>query len=216
MYLCYWCLQSSERWASKCELDLGRVLGLVESCLEKETDWHVLTRVLDDLPHMLQYEMELVSRSFDFVHGLFKCLYKKEVVVLRNRPDNLQVNDYVAKFFPLVASLILYHPMLDKNSQENILQNIAMGVSHSNRNKFCLEALTIVITEMHESNAKQCSDMIVRFSQMPPSQAMAAPMLELLSTMSDFRRLDFIFDRKELYIWYSLCKKSAIYTGCSV
>lgn len=37
--------------------------------------------------------------------------------MLRNKPETFNKNDYVAKFYPLIASLILYHPILDKNSQ---------------------------------------------------------------------------------------------------
>ena len=183
---------------NKCQIDFGRLLRLIENCLEKEIDWNVLMRVLNDLPYVLQYETDLIIKS-DFIQHLFRFLYKKEINVFRNKPENIQKVDYIAKFYPLIASIILYHPLLDKQSQENILQYFAIGIN-SNRNRFCLETLTIAFTEMHETNSIQCGDILLKLSQFSPSQAMAQPVLELLSTMSDFKKLEFIFGRKELYI----------------
>lgn len=77
------------------------------------------------------------------------------------------------------------------------MQNFALGIS-SSRSRFCLETLTIAITEMHETNAKQCAEILLKLSQFSPSQNMAQPVLELLSTISDLRKLDStIFGRKE-------------------
>jgi hypothetical protein len=57
--------------------------------------------------------------------------------------------------------------------------------------------LNIAITEMHETNGKECCDILLKLSQSTPSQNMAQPILELLSTMSDFKKLDTIFGPKE-------------------
>jgi len=77
------------------------------------------------------------------------------------------------------------------------LNNFAIGIT-SSRSRFCLETLTIAITEMHETNAKQCAEILLKLSQFSPSQTMAQPVLELLSTISDLKKLDSaIFGRKE-------------------
>lgn len=102
----------------------------------------------------------------------------------------------MAKFYPLIGSLILYHPILDKNSQEIILQNFALGITQT-RNRFCLEILTIAITEMYETNSTQCGDILTKLSHITPSQHMAQPILELLSTISDLKKLDSVFGKKE-------------------
>lgn len=116
---------------------------------------------------------------------------------MRNRPDTLSRQDYIYKFYPLIASLVLYHPILERSSQENLLDNFAVGI-YTFRYRFCLETLTIAITEMHETNAKQCAEILLKLSQTPPSQNMAQPILELLSTISDLKKLDgSFFGRKE-------------------
>jgi hypothetical protein len=51
---------------------------------------------------------------------------------------------------------------------------------------------------MHETNAKQCAEILLKLSQFSPSQTMAQSVLELLSTISDLKKLDSaIFGRKE-------------------
>lgn len=55
----------------KCEIDFGKILSLLENCLDKEVDWNALNRVLADLPYVLQYEMNLIKDS-DFTDQLFK------------------------------------------------------------------------------------------------------------------------------------------------
>ena len=185
--------------SSECQIDMGRILRAVESCLEKETDWCVLMRVLADLPYALQYEMNLVKNS-NFINRLIKHFYKKDLKDLRNKPDNLSKLDYMNKYYPLMASLVLYHPVLERTSHELILQNFVLGINPT-RNRYCLEILTIAIVEMHETNALQCGEILLKLSQFSPSPHMALPVLELLSTMSEFKRIvDFIFGRKELYI----------------
>jgi hypothetical protein len=79
--------------------------------------------------------------------------HKRDIASLRNRPDALTRPDYICKFYPLLASLVLYHPLLERSSQEHLLQSFATGIS-SFRYRFCLETLTIAIAEMHETNAK--------------------------------------------------------------
>lgn len=177
-------------------LNFSQILNLVQLCLDKEVDWNVLVKVLQDLPFVLQYEMNLIKDS-DFLINIFKYFYKREIGNLRNRPENLTRPDYICKFYPLISSLVLYHPILERSSQENILQNFAVGIS-SFRYRFCLETLTIAITEMHEKNAKQCAEILLKLSQFSPSQNMAQPVLELLSIISDLKKLDSaIFGRKE-------------------
>jgi hypothetical protein len=182
----------------RCEIDLGSIMDLIEKCLDQEIDWNVLILVLTDLPYFLQYELGILKHT-DVVHKLFRHIYKQEISVFLNRPENMQRSDYMEKFYPLLASLTLYYPILERSSQEAILHAFAYGIN-SIRNRFCLEILTIAITEMHESNSIQCGDILLKLSQFSPSQNMAQPILELLSTVSDFKRLDFIFGRKELYI----------------
>jgi hypothetical protein len=50
---------------------------------------------------------------------------------------------------------------------------------------------------MYETNSNQCGDILLKLSQFSPAQNMAQPILELLSTISDFKKLDSIFGRKE-------------------
>ena len=184
---------------SECEIDLGRILRVIELCLERELDWHVLMRVLADLPYSLQYEMSLVKKSH-FINRLIRSFYKKDLSVFRNKPELISKLDYMNKYYPLLASLVLYHPWLERSAQESILHSFALGINPT-RNRYCLEILTIAIIEMHETNSNQCGDILLKLSQFSPSQNMALPVLELLSTMSEYRRIvDFIFGRKELYI----------------
>lgn len=193
------CLHLSIRAATQtdrqCEIDFTKILALYETCLDKETDWHVLSGVLADLPYVLQYEMNLIKDT-DFTNNVFKLMHKKEIGVLKNRPDNLNKAEYVAKFYALMASLISYHPILDKNLQENILHNFALGINQT-RNRYCLEILTIAITEMYDTNSNQCGEILLKLSQFSPAQNMAQPILEFLSTISDFKKLDSVFGRKE-------------------
>ncbi len=96
-----------------------------------------------------------------------------------------------------MASLIQYNQIVERSAQEMLLQTFATGIS-SNRSRFCLETLTIAISEMHETNARVCTDILVKLSQYSPSQNMAQPVLELLSTISDLKKLDStLFGRKE-------------------
>ncbi len=95
-----------------------------------------------------------------------------------------------------MASLILYHPVLDKNSQENILQNFSLGMNFT-KNRYCVEILTIAITEMHETNAIQCGEILLKLSQITFSQTIAQPLLELLSTISDLKKFDTTFGNRE-------------------
>jgi hypothetical protein len=70
-----------------------------------------------------------------------------------------------------------------------MLEIFSSGVS-SHRNRFCLESLTVAFTEMHETNADYCQSILVRLSQFSASQNLAQPVLELLSTICDLKRLD--------------------------
>ncbi|RNA02311.1 tuberin isoform X5, partial [Brachionus plicatilis] len=179
----------------KCELDFGKILKMIEYCLDKEVDWHVITRLLAELPYVMQYEMDLIKIS-DFTYKLFTLLHKKDINVIRNKPENLSGQEYISKFYPLLASMVLYHSSFEKNSQENILQNLASGI-HASRNLFCLEILTIAMTEMHETNANQCAELLLKLSQFSSSLAIAQPILELLSTISDFKKLHSVCATKE-------------------
>ncbi|CAF0862230.1 unnamed protein product [Brachionus calyciflorus] len=171
----------------KCEIDFGKILKLIEYCLDKEYDWNVITKVLSELPYVMQYEMDLIQKS-DFTYKIFNLLNRKDISVIRNKPDTITKQDYTSKFYPLIASLISYHHMLEKSSQENILQNIALAI-HSFKNLYCLEILTIAMSEMYETNAIQCGDILLKLSQVSSSSNMAQPILELLSTISDFKKL---------------------------
>jgi len=62
-----------------------------------------------------------------------------------------------------MASLIQYNQIVERSAQEMLLQTFATGIS-SNRSRFCLETLTIAISEMHETNARVCTDILVKLS----------------------------------------------------
>ena len=56
----------------------------------------------------------------------------------------------------------------------------------------------MAICEMHDTNAKQCANILLKLSQITTSQQMAQPVLELLSTISDLKKLEgAIFGHKE-------------------
>jgi hypothetical protein len=114
--------------------------------------------------------------------------------IYRNRTNESAIgmvmrNDYICKFYPLIASLIVYHATLEKRIKRDILDIFSSGVS-SHRNRFCLEALTVAFTEMHETNADYCRSILVKLSQFSASQNLAQPVLELLSTICDLKKLD--------------------------
>lgn len=50
---------------------------------------------------------------------------------------------------------------------------------------------------MYETNSTQCGDILTKLSHITPSQHMAQPILELLSTISDLKKLDSVFGKKE-------------------
>lgn len=180
---------------SSVEIDLSKLLKLIEYCLDKEIDWNVLIKVLADLPYVLQYEMNLIKKS-NSAQKLFMLFCKKDIQLFKNKPDNLTKSDYANKFYPLMASLILYHPILDKNSQDNLLRNFSESIC-SNKNRYCLETLTIAFSEMHETNSNQCSEILLKLSRFSSQQSIAQPILEFLSTISDLRKIDTIFGPKE-------------------
>ncbi len=176
-------------------LNFRYILDLVQLCLNKELDWPVLVRVLNDLPLVLQYEMNLVKDS-EFLFTVFDHFHKRDINSLRNKPETLTKSDYICKFYPLIASLVLYHPILERSAQETLIRSLSDGIS-SYRFRFCLETLTVAIAEMHERNAKQCAEFLVKLSQCTATKDMAQPVLELLSTISDLKKLDSpIFGRK--------------------
>lgn len=53
------------------------------------------------------------------------------------------------------------------------------------------------MTEMHETNSLQCADLLLKLSQFSSSITMAQPILELLSTISDFKKLHSVCGTKE-------------------
>ena len=132
----------------------------------------------------MHFVLQMLKRDSCYMNG-----------TLRNRPESLTRTEYVCKFYPVIASLVLYHPMMERSEQETIMQELATGIS-SYRHRFCLETLTVAVTEMHEKNAKKCADILIKLSQLSASQVMAQPMLELLSTISDLKKLD-MFGAKE-------------------
>ena len=138
---------------------MGRILKVLESCLDKETEWQVLMRVLTDLPYALQYEMNLVKGS-SFINRLIKHFHKRDLKELRNKPESVNKLEYMSKYYPLLASLVLFHPTLDRSSHDLILQSFLPAFS----NRYCLEILTIAIVEMHETNSMQCGEILLRFN----------------------------------------------------
>ena len=147
--------------------------------------------MLSDLPYVLQFEMDMILRfNKDFIKTIF-AIIKHQLNMLKNKPELLKIeaqtrHEYFSKYHSLLASLVMYHNVLLRSGQEYILQNFINALGSS---KYCLEALTIAISEMPDTSS-QCPNILLKLTQFTPSQSMAQPVLEILSTLSDLRRLD--------------------------
>ena len=71
-------------YSSNCALDYGKFLNSIEECLEKESDWNILVKVLQELPLTLQYEMNLIKNS-QFIQNIFKLVKKKILIFFQFR-----------------------------------------------------------------------------------------------------------------------------------
>ena len=64
-------------------------MNSIEECLEKESDWNILVKVLQELPLTLQYEMNLIKNS-QFIQNIFK-LVKKFFLFFLNSENKINI-----------------------------------------------------------------------------------------------------------------------------
>ena len=62
---------SSAAESPSCLLNFALILKLVEAAFEKESDWHLLTKLVADVPYLLQDELNLI-RSTEFPIQILK------------------------------------------------------------------------------------------------------------------------------------------------
>ncbi len=91
----------------------------------QENEWNVLDKVLNDLPSVLQNQMDLLQKT-TFSQRIFNLVSDKKHLIKQtstnyssNKVLNLtkQKQEYLYKLYPIISSLTLYHFYLDKPSQ---------------------------------------------------------------------------------------------------
>ncbi|XP_013385066.2 tuberin [Lingula anatina] len=176
-------------------LQYTQAFSMFNCCLEFEKDWRVLRVVLEGLCLLLQNKT-LVLAASDYVESMSRklCAMVSDRNLglpekLRETPQKFSKSEFHSYIFPVLASLVTYHCVLDKQRQWDLIHCLEFGLVSPKCAKICVSALILCTMEMQEVMMREMPSVLVKFSQISATVAMAAPMLEFLSNLINIPKL---------------------------
>ncbi|KAL1488930.1 hypothetical protein ABEB36_014716 [Hypothenemus hampei] len=171
-------------------ISLWRAFKVIITCLQDEKDWEVLSLVLNGITKGLQNKSLVLGKGTNnqldlLVNVLCSMVTDKSL----NLPESLNMKINKSEFHSMISlalvNLASYHAGLDNSSQKKMIRCIMKCIQNAPKSsKSCISALTICTLEMKEVMVKILPLVLLEFSKMSPTNHVAVPVLEFLSTMT--------------------------------
>ncbi|XP_030752123.1 tuberin isoform X2 [Sitophilus oryzae] len=170
-------------------VSLRKAFKIIISCLKNEKDWDVLNLVLTGITKGLQNKSLILGKGNNELDLLVNVLCLMVSDRSMNLPESLNVKMSKPDFHSIVSLVLVnlasYHSYLDNNSQQKMIRTIMKCIQSAPKSsKPCISALTICTLEMKDVMVKILPEVLLSLSKMSPTNHIAVPVLEFLSTMT--------------------------------
>ncbi|XP_076271400.1 TSC complex subunit tuberin isoform X2 [Rhynchophorus ferrugineus] len=170
-------------------ISLRRAFKVILTCLRLEKDYEVLNLVLNGITKGLENKSLVIGKGNNELDLLVNVLCSMVSDRSINLPDSLNVKiskpDFHTTISLVLVNLASYHSYLDNNSQQKMIRCIMKCIQSAPKNSQpCISALTICTLEMRDVMVKILPEVLLNLSKMSPTQHIAVPVLEFLSTMT--------------------------------
>ncbi|XP_025084814.1 tuberin-like isoform X2 [Pomacea canaliculata] len=172
-------------------IDYTQTMELYIRCLQKETDWQVLSVLLARLPSVLENKTLVLSTRGTLVYDLCERLCHMVMFQissqtrgfprqLHNVPEGFKRSDLDNCLLPVIAAMVTYHQFLDKNKQYEVVKCLEFGLV-SGVAKVCVTTLRICSLEMQDLMMRLLPSILLSLTKIAATMAMAIPVLAFLS-----------------------------------
>lgn len=170
-------------------VSLRRAFKIIITCLKLEKDWEVLNLVLGGITKGLQNKSLILGKGNNELDLLVNVLCSMVQDRAMNLPESLNVKinkpDFHSTVSLVLVNLASYHSYLDNHSQQKMIRCIMKCIQSAPKSsKPCISALTICTLEMKDVMVKILPEVLLNLSKMSPTNHVAVPVLEFLSTMT--------------------------------
>ncbi|CAG9773906.1 unnamed protein product [Ceutorhynchus assimilis] len=154
-----------------------------------EKDWEILNLVLSGIPKGLQNKSLVIGKGNNELDLLVSVLCSMVSDKQLNLPESLNVKinkaDFHSNISLVLVNLSSYHSYLDNPSQTKMIRCIMKCIQSAPKSsKPSISALTICTLEMKDVMVKILPEVLLNLSKMSPTNHVAVPVLEFLSTMT--------------------------------
>ncbi|XP_050296204.1 tuberin isoform X2 [Anthonomus grandis grandis] len=175
-------------------ISLRRAFKVIISCLKVEKDWEVLNLVLTGIAKGLQNKSLVLGKGNSELDLLVSMLCSMVSDKSLNLPESLSVKISKADFHSIVSLVLVnlasYHSYLDNMSQTKMIRCIMKCIQSAPKSsKPCISALTICTLEMKDAMVKTLPEVLLALTKMSPTNHVAVPVLEFLSTITQLPAL---------------------------
>ncbi|KAK7507156.1 hypothetical protein BaRGS_00001091 [Batillaria attramentaria] len=171
-------------------IDYTPVLELFIKCLKQEVDWPVLITLLNGLPSVLENKTLVFSARGNLVYNL--CVQICTMLSnpaqtatglkLQRTPDNFKQAHLHEALLPVVAALVAYHHVMDKNRQREMVKCLEFGLV-TGVAKVCVTSLRICSLEIQDLMMRMLPSVLLSLSKITATISMAIPVLAFLSSI---------------------------------
>ncbi|XP_066139931.1 tuberin isoform X2 [Euwallacea fornicatus] len=170
-------------------MPLRKAFRVIITCLRSEKDWDVLNLVLTGISKGLQNKSLVLGKGnneLDLLVGALCAMVSDRTL---NLPESLNVKVHKPDFHTIISLVLVnlasYHAYLDNPSQTKMIRCIMKCIiSAPKSSKPCISALMVCTLEMKEVMVKILPSVLLDLSKMSPTNHVAVPVLEFLSTMT--------------------------------
>ncbi|XP_029838078.2 tuberin isoform X1 [Ixodes scapularis] len=169
-------------------LGVTEVFDTIIASIREESDWPVLSTVLQGLPGLLKDKALVLSGQMSF-RAL--CVRLRNQANERNRkpldqmhrvPAGVTASDLNALLYPAMGAMTMYRTELDSSSMCMVIHMLEHGLA-SKQACVCLRALVLATLEMRDAMGKLLPEVLQRLAQVSATLAVAVPVLEFLSNL---------------------------------
>lgn len=206
-------------------LQYSLALDVIIECLQKETDWRVLTLVLDKMTSQWQNKVLILSacsstpssrslplgggghNHIELVCGVLCKMVgqncQKYFERLNHRPSTLSCSDFHSAIFPLLTCMASYHAMLSSSYQIELIKCLEFGLKTKNA-RTCVTTLSVCALEMEATMTRQLPAVLQSLLQITATKAMAVSILTFLSSLVKLPKLYKNFNEQQYKLIFAI------------
>lgn len=177
-------------------IKISRALGILNTAFRFETDWKVLLMLFQEFPKMLKscalFIQSGCTTDVDRLANTISALVMDNSLNLperlSNTPPKFTKSDFHSYVFPVVTSLIPYHPYLESALQQKLIKALECGLAIRSARQ-CVFALTLCVLEMQDAMVKLLPEVLLNLSKISATVHIAIPILEFLSTLTQLPKV---------------------------